>query len=76
MSIEKKYHDFIRIHEKKKMTTDIKSLQENITNTTGRAIEVIGGSSEKELKEAVDKLNEGLGILQKVLIKYDMFELI
>lgn len=76
MPMEKSFNDFIRIHERKLMTTDVDLLENNLTAVTNRASSILGAEGGDDLQEAISKLIEGLNMFQKVLVKHELYELL
>ncbi len=74
MSVEKSYMDFIVLHEKKLMSKDVNSLENDITSTTNRVSSILGALAEEDLQEATEKLMDGLDMFKKVLIKHKLYD--
>ena len=75
MSVEKSFTEFMILHEKKLMTKDVNSLENDIVSATNRSSSVLGSIASNDLDEATQKLMEGLTMFKKVLSKHELYEI-
>lgn len=74
MSVEKSFTEFMVLHEKKIMSKDVNSLEKGIIEATDRSSSLLG-NEDKELREATDKLMEGISMLKRTLAKHHLYEI-
>lgn len=75
MSVEKSYNEFMIMHEKKLMSKDVNTLENDIISATNRTSSVLGSLAGKDLDEATEKLMEGIAMFKKVLAKHELYEI-
>jgi len=78
MGIDKSFKEFIVLHAKKAIKTDITDLENSIksfSNTYNESVYAIDESQNEEIQQNIDGILENIKNIKKLLIKKKLYEI-
>lgn len=75
MNSDKTFGEFIVLHERKSITKEFNSIEKDMMSAIKRSSDILGERADADIDKAVDKVNEGIDVLKKVLVKYNLYDI-